>query len=282
MPANLWPARSFVPMSDPALDAFLDRLRADRAAYRLPPRVHEQVREWLRATLALLFPHAAPDASGCDPARVRTEFDAVRATLHRLVAAITGDGHRATAVTALWVDTLAATRERLFADAEATWKMDPAATSVDEVIVAYPGFLAIACHRLAHPLYRAQLPIIPRLMTEWAHERTGIDLHPGAVIGERFAIDHGTGVVVGETAHIGDDVRLYQGVTLGALRVEKSMAAAKRHPTIEDDVVIYANATILGGDTVIGRGSVIGGNSWLTRSVPPGSVLTGGQRDEQA
>lgn len=268
-------------MSDPALDAFLDRLRADRAAYRLPPRLHEQVREWTRAVLALLFPHAAPDAAGCDPARVRTEYDAVRATLHRLVAALQGDATRAGPVVDAWCAALPAIRDRLFADAEATWRMDPAATSTDEVIVAYPGFLAIACHRLAHPLERAGVPIVPRLVTEWAHERTGIDIHPGAVIGERFAIDHGTGVVIGETATIGDDVRLYQGVTLGALRVEKAMAAAKRHPTIEDDVTIYANATILGGDTVIGRGSVIGGNTWLTRSVPPGSFVAGGQRDER-
>lgn len=269
-------------MPDPALDAFLDRLRADRAAYRLPPRLHEQVRDWVRAVLALLFPHAAPDAAGCDPARVREEHDAVCATLERLVGSLVDDAAQAARVTASWAATLPATRERLFADADATWRMDPAATSVDEVIVAYPGFLAIACHRIAHPLYGLRVPIIPRLVTEWAHERTGIDLHPGAVIGERFAIDHGTGIVVGETATIGDDVRLYQGVTLGALRVEKSMAAAKRHPTIEDGVVIYANATILGGDTVIGAGSVIGGNTWLTRSVPPGSVVAGGVRDERA
>ncbi len=266
-------------MSD--LDAFLDRLRADRAAYRFPPRVHEQVREWVRAVLALLFPHAAADVDGCDPDHVRTEYDDVVATLERLVRSLVGDPMQARRTTAEWAGGLPAIREALFADADAIWRMDPAATSVDEVIVAYPGFLAIACHRLAHPLQRAGVPMVPRLVTEWAHERTGIDLHPGAVIGPRFAIDHGTGIVVGETAVIGADVRLYQGVTLGALRVEKAMASAKRHPTIEDEVTIYANATILGGDTVIGRGSTIGGNTWLTTSVAPGSRIMVRQRDER-
>jgi serine O-acetyltransferase len=179
------------------------------------------------------------------------------------------------------MDELPEIRTRLYADAEAIYRMDPAAANVDEVFLAYTGFLAIICHRVAHPLWRRGVPIIPRLITEWAHERSGVDLHPGATIGDRFAIDHGTGIVVGETARIGNDVRLYQGVTLGALRVAKALANVQRHPTIEDDVTIYANATILGGRTVIGRGSVIGGNVWLTRSVPAGSIVTHAVPDER-
>jgi serine O-acetyltransferase len=158
-------------------------------------------------------------------------------------------------------------------DAEAIHRGDPAAESVDEVISAYPGFRAIAIYRIAHEFYQLGVPIFPRILTESAHHRTGIDIHPGAAVGGNFFIDHGTGIVVGETTVIGDNVKLYQGVTLGALSVDKGLASSKRHPTIEDNVVIYSNATILGGTTVIGHDSVIGGNVWLTESVPPYSVV---------
>lgn len=158
-------------------------------------------------------------------------------------------------------------------DAQSIWQGDPAAHSLDEVIMAYPGFLAVAIYRLAHALWKRKIPILPRILTEHAHQLTGIDIHPGAEIGCRFCIDHGTGVVIGESTRIGDDVKIYQGVTLGALSVEKQMAHTKRHPTIEDRVVIYANATILGGETVIGHDSIIGGNVWLTQSVPPHSLV---------
>ncbi|HTX99370.1 MAG TPA: serine O-acetyltransferase EpsC [Bacteroidota bacterium] len=161
----------------------------------------------------------------------------------------------------------------LLLDAEAIHRGDPAAESVDEVISAYPGFYAIAIYRIAHEFYSMNVPIFPRILTESAHHRTGIDIHPGAVIGRSLCIDHGTGIVIGETSVIGDDVKIYQGVTLGALSVDKTLASHKRHPTIEDNVVIYSNATILGGETVIGRDSVIGGNVWLTESVPPHSVV---------
>ena len=150
---------------------------------------------------------------------------------------------------------------------------DPAAASRDEVIFAYPGFLATAVHRIAHILYRLDVPLVPRLLAEWAHGKTGIDIHPGAQIGASFAIDHGTGIVIGETSVIGERVRVYQGVTLGALAVSKRLAHKKRHPTLGHDVVVYANATILGGSTVVGDGSIIGGNVWLTTSVPPRSVV---------
>lgn len=162
-------------------------------------------------------------------------------------------------------------RASLLDDAEAICTGDPAAVDCQEVVRTYPGFLAIAIYRIAHHFHSAGVPVIPRVLTEHAHARTGIDIHPGATIGERFCIDHGTGIVVGETTVIGRNVKLYQGVTLGALSVQKEMARTKRHPTVEDDVVIYAGATILGGDTVVGQGSIIGGNVWLLHSVPPRS-----------
>lgn len=150
---------------------------------------------------------------------------------------------------------------------------DPAARSEFEVIRAYPGFYALSFYRIAHALHLLDIPLIPRILTEHAHSVTGIDIHPAAVIGEHCFIDHGTGIVVGESAIIGKHVKLYQGVTIGALSVDKEMARTKRHPTIEDHVVIYSGASILGGDTVIGSHSVIGGNVWLTRSVPAGSLV---------
>lgn len=170
-------------------------------------------------------------------------------------------------------------RKLLAMDVQAAYDGDPACKSLDEVIFCYPGLEAITVYRLANLLHRLDVPLIPRMMTEWAHCRTGIDLHPGATIGRYFFIDHGTGVVVGETTVIGDWVKLYQGVTLGALSFATDTAGnlvrgKKRHPTIEDRVVVYANATILGGNTIIGRGSVIGSSVWLTHSVVPGTTVT--------
>lgn len=164
-------------------------------------------------------------------------------------------------------------RRILAMDVAAAFKGDPAAKSVEEVIVSYPGLEAIATYRIAHYFWNRQVPLIPRMMSEIVHGRTGIDIHPGATIGESFFIDHGTGVVVGETTLIGRNVKMYQGVTLGALSVKKNEADHKRHPTIEDDVTLYAGATILGGETVIGRGCVIGGNVWITESVPPDTLV---------
>ena len=158
-------------------------------------------------------------------------------------------------------------------DAETILQFDPAAKSVEEVLVAYPGFYATAIYRLSHQLYKQGVKILPRLFTEYAHSKTGIDIHPGANIGNTFFIDHGTGIVIGETTIIGNNVKIYQGVTLGALNVSKEKARTKRHPTIEDNVIIYSGATILGGDTVIGHDSVIGGNVWLTYGVLPNSII---------
>lgn len=168
---------------------------------------------------------------------------------------------------------LAPLREALAKDIRAAYKGDPAARGYDEIIFGYPGLFAVTVYRIAHRLHKLEVPLIPRIMTEAAHGRTGIDIHPGARIGESFFIDHGTGAVIGETTVIGSRVRIYQGVTLGALSLGRGEVEAlrdrKRHPTIENDVIIYANATVLGGETVIGARSVIGGNVWITRSVPP-------------
>jgi serine O-acetyltransferase len=170
-------------------------------------------------------------------------------------------------------------REKLKMDVQAGYEGDPAAKSTDEVILCYPFIFAIATHRVAHEIARREIPLIPRIMSEWAHHRTGIDIHPAAAIGDRFFIDHGTGVVIGETTEIGNDVKIYQGVTLGALSFPKQpdgtvVKGGKRHPTIEDNVTIYANATILGGETVIGKGAVIGANAWVTKPVPPNTRVT--------
>ncbi|MEM9076256.1 MAG: serine O-acetyltransferase EpsC [Bacteroidota bacterium] len=172
-----------------------------------------------------------------------------------------------------YVSTLPSILEKLNLDAEAILNCDPASLSIQEIYMAYPGFYAIAIYRLAHELYKEGFPLVPRLMTEYAHRQTGVDINPGAQIGKSFFIDHATGVVIGETAVIHDNVKVYQGVTLGALYVDKKLRQIKRHPTIMSNVTIYANATILGGDTVIGENSIIGGNAWLTSSVPPNSTV---------
>jgi len=176
-------------------------------------------------------------------------------------------------IATLFFEKLPAVHAKIHDDITALFEGDPAAKSKSEVIRTYPGFYAIAAYRLAHELHKLGVKVIPRIITEHAHGKTGIDIHPAATIGEHFCIDHGTGVVIGETTRIGNYVKIYQGVTLGALSVDKKDAEKKRHPTIEDSVVIYAGATILGGDTVIGHGSVVGGNVWLTRSVPPGTKV---------
>lgn len=173
----------------------------------------------------------------------------------------------------IFFDELSCTFDLLIKDAEAILTFDPAAGSLEEVVIAYPGFYAITIHRLAHILYNNGVSILPRILSEYAHSRTGIDIHPGAQIGESFFIDHGTGIVIGETTIIGANVKIYQGVTLGALTVEKGTTRGQRHPTIQDNVIIYSGSTILGGRTTIGHDSVIGGNVWLTESVPAYSVV---------
>ena len=172
------------------------------------------------------------------------------------------------------IENLPEIRRKIMLDAAAAFKGDPAAKSNEDIILSYPGLEAILVYRIANVLYKNGVPIIPRIMTEHVHGKTGIDINPGAEIGESFFIDHGTGVVIGESTIIGNNVKIYQGVTLGALSVKKELMNKKRHPTIEDDVTIYAGATILGGETVIGRGCTIGGNTWVTHSIPAGTVIT--------
>lgn len=259
-------------MTTPSLPAdFLAELARQRAAFALPTRAHLRAADFADRTLAFLFPHFAAGSVGRDPA---VEARELLGTLRQLLAAFGCGSPQADECTAAFAAALPALQTRLLRDAAATCTADPAARSVDEVILAYPGFLAVACHRLAHLLRGLGVPLLPRMIAAHAQRQTGIDIHPGAVIGDDFAIDHGIGIVIGETTVVGARVRVYQGVTLGALSVDKTFADRKRHPTIEDDVTIYANATILGGDTVVGRGSIVGGNVWLTRSVPPRSVVT--------
>ncbi len=204
---------------------------------------------------------------------VEKEFDSLQSYMSTLVYDVTHDGERSQSVTEKFFATLPSVYLALTKDAEAIAKYDPAAASLDEVVVSYPGFYAIAVYRIAHELYKLGVRTIPRMFTEYAHGKTGVDIHPGAVIGEGFFIDHGTGIVIGETAVIGNSVKIYQGVTIGALLSAEERKSDKRHPTIEDDVIIYAGATILGGNTVIGKKSVIGGNVWLTSSVPTGTSV---------
>lgn len=254
----------------PELDRWADLVNHERLGCRVPLQAEAETREILDRSLALLFPHFAPDRSAA-AGSVLAETAQLEGWVRCFLA---GLGRDDAALARSFTEGLPAIQAALKMDAEATCAADPAAADVDEVILAYPGFYALACYRLAHHLLQLRVPLLPRLMTERAHRLTGIDIHPGATIGQAIAIDHGTGIVIGETAVIGDRVRLYQGVTLGALSVRKDLARTRRHPAIEHDVVIYANATILGGDTVVGHSSVIGGNVFLTHSVPPHSVVT--------
>ena len=253
---------------DHAFAETLIRHRRPQAA-ALPSK--RDVEAFVDEVLALLFPQHAADVEATEE-QIRARLTLLRADLGRLLHAVVAR-ERCVELAGRFTERLPAIYEDLRADATAIVAGDPAAESLDEVVIAYPGFLAITVHRLAHALQRLGVPILPRLLSEVAHGRTGVDIHPGARIGHSFCIDHGTGIVIGETAVIGNDVKVYQGVTLGALSVSKSAAGHKRHPTIEDRVVLYANATVLGGDTTIGHDSVIGGNVWLTTSVPPGSFV---------
>jgi serine O-acetyltransferase len=226
-----------------------------------------QVVNWINPTKRLL-------RFRVDPAELRSEVPMVADGLHKLLLQVElPESTTAEELTIRFIGRLVDLRGMLSQDVEAAYAGDPAASGYDEIVVAYPAIRALAIHRVAHELYGYGVPLLPRIMSEYAHDRTGIDIHPGATIGAHFFIDHGTGIVIGETAIIGDHVRLYQGVTLGATSIRNSAAlrGKKRHPTIEDEVTIYAGATILGGDTVIGAGSIIGGNVWLTSSVPSGS-----------
>jgi serine O-acetyltransferase len=231
------------------------------------------VKELFTDIVFTLFPEQTQRHFGCVD-ELQEAFDQIELRLTRLLRSMQQHLNKdARGIASDFVQQIPEIYRVLLTDIQAIMNGDPAAQSEYEIIRAYPGFYAIALYRLAHGLLKLDVPMVPRILTEYAHSKTGIDIHPGAEIDEYFMIDHGTGVVVGETTYIGKHVKIYQGVTLGALSVSKSMASMKRHPTIEDNVVIYSGATILGGETVVGANSVIGGNVWLTRSVPEGTKI---------
>lgn len=248
-------------LSQQPFSQFLARLDAQSQNFQqlLPPT--SKVQQFAQEIFDFLFPIHCEQ-----PRRASVKYALLADELVRLLEPLDVDAEETADA---FFAHLPALYEKLRADAEATLAFDPAATSLQEVIITYPGFYAISIYRLAHALVQLGVPLLPRMLTEHAHGKTGIDIHPAAQIGDSFFIDHGTGIVIGATAILGNNVKLYQGVTLGALQVDKSLANTKRHPTIEDDVIIYANATILGGDTVVGHHSILGGNVWITRSVPP-------------
>ena len=231
------------------------------------------IANWASKLICILYPemskcsYATLDAINEELAKLKEELKKI---LDATKACSDCDHNK---VTAQFFSRLPELYRILNTDVEAIHQGDPAARTEFEVIRAYPGFYALCFYRIAHELYKLDVPLLPRILTEYAHSKTGIDIHPAAQIGEYFMIDHGTGIVIGETSIIGKNVKMYQGVTLGGMSINKGMAQQKRHPNIEDNVVIYSNATILGGDTLVGEGSVIGGNVWLTQSVPPGSLV---------
>ncbi len=253
---------------------FAEEILKNRHAQKSILPSKEKVHQFADDLLELLFPHFCGEYEYFVPAEIEGKLSLLERDLKLILRSQQPDIPKSVdQVTAIFFAKLPEIYRKLWLDAQAIHEGDPASESIDEVISAYPGFFAIYNYRIAHEFYVEGVPIFPRILTEYAHHRTGIDIHPGAIIGKSFFIDHGTGIVVGETAEIGDHVKLYQGVTLGALSVSKKHQKKKRHPTIEDHVVIYSNATILGGQTVIGHHSIIGGNVWLTESVPPYSIV---------
>ncbi|MGU3375767.1 serine O-acetyltransferase EpsC [Chryseobacterium sp. M5A1_1a] len=205
--------------------------------------------------------------------QLEKDFAKLHDHLFSLIYTITGDKDLTEVQVNVFFDALPQVYDHLNQDALSILEFDPAADSLEEIHLAYPGYFATYVYRISHQLWNQEVPVLPRVISEYAHSKTGIDIHPGAVIGEYFFIDHGTGIVIGETTVIGNHVKIYQGVTLGALNVSKEKANQKRHPNIEDHVIIYSGATILGGNTTIGRESVIGGNVWITQDVPPNSLV---------
>ncbi|MBL3547762.1 serine O-acetyltransferase EpsC [Chryseobacterium sp. KMC2] len=213
------------------------------------------------------------------PQRIDTEdqlkksFAALHDSLFNMIITITGSEEEAETNVNTFFEVLPELYDQLVLDARSILQFDPAAESIEEIYLAYPGFFATYVYRISHQLWNQKVRILPRVISEYAHSKTGIDIHPGAIIGKSFFIDHGTGIVIGETTVIGNHVKIYQGVTLGALNVSKEKANQKRHPNIEDHVIIYSGATILGGSTTIGRESIIGGNVWITQDVPSHSLV---------
>jgi serine O-acetyltransferase len=226
----------------------------------------------LEKTVETFFSLMFPMEKDFDRTSALKKLEAAADVLAENIAALTSPEFAENAVRTFF-EKLPGVLAELLDDANTYLQSDPAAKSFEEVLITYPGFFALSVHRIAHELHKLEIPIIPRLFSEYAHAKVGIDIHPGAKIGKNFFMDHGTGIVIGETTEIGDNVKIYQGVTLGAMHLEKKLSDVKRHPTVEDDVIIYSGATILGGATVIGHHSVIGGGAWLTRSIIPYSLV---------
>lgn len=290
----------------PLVDALLDSYRNDRRAQHINKRFlpsRDEAVQILQLVLQLMYPGYFGRQDLTDENvgyQVGVLLSTVREMLERQIELclcyrdeaideahrpdVPRCRHEGRALARAFLDRLPATRALLLDDVQAAYDGDPAALNVDEIILAYPGLLAVSVYRIAHELHQLGVPMMPRIMTEWAHAKTGADIHPGATIGRAFFLDHATGAVIGETTVIGDRVKLYQGVTLGALSIARDergrvIRGTKRHPTVRDDVTIYANATVLGGRTDVGPGSVIGGGVFLTRSVPAGSRVAGKATD---
>jgi serine O-acetyltransferase len=252
-------------------DFFRELFRQQQQKDAVPS--NKKIIGWAEKLIFLLYPQLSTDVHSSIEA-VQDAFVALQEELVEILKATTAcQDCNYVAVTKQFFNYTPEIYRILNTDIDAIVSGDPAAHTAFEVIRAYPGFYALSFYRIAHALHRLNVGLLPRILTEQAHSKTGIDIHPGAQIGEYFCIDHGTGIVIGETAQIGNNVKIYQGVTLGALSVKKEMAYSKRHPTVEDHVVLYAGATVLGGETIIGHHSIIGGNVWLTESVPPGSLV---------
>lgn len=252
---------------------FFERLNAQNETYRYKLPSRQDAGKFIQNLINFLFP-ISKDCPSCPAKDLEMKYADLRSDLDGMLRPLLPQLEREKEEILDDVfSQIPIIYESLLADAKSITDNDPASVSIEEVISVYPGFMAIATYRFAHSFAKAGIPLLPRMLTEFAHSQTGIDIHPNATIGHSFFIDHGTGVVIGETTRIGNNVKLYQGVTLGATHVSKSLASHKRHPTIEDNVVVYANATILGGETVIGHDSIIGGNTWITKSVPPFSLV---------
>lgn len=228
-----------------------------------------KTKKWVKDLYEVLF----LPLHDCSQDQLKSHFEGLQKTLSDLIHIVTGDQEATERHVGQFFEALPELYDQLVLDAQSILEFDPAADSLEEVYLAYPGFFATYVYRISHQLWNQKVKILPRVISEYAHSKTGIDIHPGALIGKSFFIDHGTGIVIGETTVIGNNVKIYQGVTLGALNVSKEKANQKRHPNIEDDVIIYSGATILGGNTTIGRESVIGGNVWITQDVPAHSLV---------
>lgn len=252
-------------------DLLFEKVRQRSGEFKTLLPTKDEAGRYVTELLSLLFARSH-GVTGERSEAWRTELAASQRTLDDLLKPFAGND-AAGISNEFYHKQLPAIYDVLWQDAEAAYAGDPAAQNLQEVVLAYPGFFGVAVYRIAHYLQSLGIATLPRLFSEHAHEKTGIDIHPAATIGRSFFMDHGTGIVIGGTSVIADNVKIYQGVTLGALSVDKSLATTKRHPTIEEGVVIYAGATILGGETVIGRNSVIGGNTWIVESVAPHSVV---------